>query len=144
MEGGPFDDPIFSEFGGRGGGGNVQHSIQVMLNLHGGHHGGELLPPGAGHLHKLDPSNSPPTHHHPHVAVNHQLQQQQQKELKELELAGMYAPLSQAQEVTTSTSSSATPTSTTLQQGLQLNNSAVKRKPDDSMNSMTPGKFHSV
>ncbi|XP_015512338.2 retinal homeobox protein Rx-B [Neodiprion pinetum] len=136
MEGGPFDDPLFSEFGARGAGGSV-HSIQVMLGLHGGHHGGDLLPPG-GPLHKLDSSNSPPTHHHPHVGVSHQLHQQQQKELKELELAGMYAPqLAQAQEVTTSTSSSATPTSTNLQQGLQLNNS-VKRKSDDSMNSMAP------
>ncbi|XP_024937249.1 pituitary homeobox 1 [Cephus cinctus] len=134
MEGGPFDDPIFSDFGGRGGTG--VHSIQVMLGLHGGHHAGDLMPPG-GHLHKLDSSNSPPPHHQ---ATHHHLQQQQQqqqKELKELELAGMYAPLPQAQDVTTSTSTPATPTSTTLQQGLQISNS-LKRKPDDPMNALAP------
>ncbi|XP_033191348.1 homeobox domain-containing protein reversed polarity [Bombus vancouverensis nearcticus] len=133
MDGGPFDDPIFSDFGGRGGSG--VHSIQVMLGLHGGHHGGDLMPTG-GHLHKLDSSNSPPPHHqtsHHHL----QQQQQQQKELKELELAGMYAPLPQTQDVTTSTSTAATPTSTTLQQGLQLGN-PLKRKPEDPMNTLAP------
>ena len=60
MDAGPFDDPLFSEFGpragGAGGAANV-HSIQVMLGLHGNHHGaaapGELIPPGSNHLHKL-------------------------------------------------------------------------------------------
>lgn len=53
MDGGPFDDPIFSDFGARTGTG--VHSIQVMLGLHGNHHphGAELMPPGGGHLHKL-------------------------------------------------------------------------------------------
>ncbi|XP_023287656.1 ALX homeobox protein 1 isoform X2 [Orussus abietinus] len=49
----------------------------------------------------------------------------------------MYAPLPQAQDITTSTSSAATPTSTTLQQSLQLGNS-MKRKQDDPMNSLAP------
>lgn len=56
MDGGPFDDPIFSDFGARGGT-NV-HSIQVMLGLHGNHHGNELIPPGGGHLHKLGKSSN--------------------------------------------------------------------------------------
>lgn len=135
MDGGPFDDPIFSDFGGRGGTG--VHSIQVMLGLHVGHHGSDLMPTG-GHLHKLDSSNSPPPHHQAsHHHLQQQQQQQQQKELKELELAGMYAPLPQTQDVTTSTSSAATPTSTTLQQGLQLGN-PLKRKPEDPM-TLAPG-----
>lgn len=131
MDGTPFDDSIFSDFGGRTGTGG--HSIQVMLGLHGAHHTADLIPPG-GHLHKLDSSDGSPPHHH-HL----QAQQHHQKELKELELAGMYAPLTQGQDVTTSTTSSATPTSTALQQNLQLGNS-LKRKPDDSINSMTQGE----
>ncbi|KAK2587873.1 hypothetical protein KPH14_003970 [Odynerus spinipes] len=134
MDGGPFDDPIFSDFGGRGGTG--VHSIQVMLGLHGGHHGSDLMPTG-GHLHKLDSSNSPPPHHQTAHHHMQQQQQQQQKELKELELAGMYAPLPQTPDVTTSTTTTATPTSTSLQQGLQLGNS-LKRKPDDPMNPLAP------
>lgn len=137
MDGGPFDDPIFSDFGGRGGSG--VHSIQVMLGLHGGHHGSDLMPTG-GHLHKLDSSNSPPPHHQTSHHHLQQQQQQQQKELKELELVGMYAPLPQTQDVTTSTSTAATPTSTTLQQGLQLGN-ALKRKPEDPMNTLAPGWY---
>ena len=142
MDGGPFDDPIFSDFGGRGGSG--VHSIQVMLGLHGGHHGGDLIPPG-GHLHKLDSSNSPPPPHHQvsHHHIQQQQQQQQQKELKELELAGMYAQLPQAQDVTTSTSTSVTATSTTLQQGLQLGNS-LKRKPEDPLGNLTPGESQTL
>lgn len=139
MDGAPFDDPIFSDFGGRSGTG--VHSIQVMLGLHGGHHTADLIPPG-GHLHKLDSSDSSPPHHqtaHHHLQqAAQQQQQQQQKELKELELAGMYAPMAQAQDVATSTTSSVTPTSTALQQNLQLGN-ALKRKPDDAINSMTQG-----
>ncbi|XP_014467356.1 PREDICTED: homeobox protein aristaless-like [Dinoponera quadriceps] len=131
MDGAPFDDPLFSDFGARGGSG--VHSIQVMLGLHSGHHGGDLMPSG-GHIHKLDSPNSPSAHHQ-----HHQLQQQQQKELKELELSGMYAPMAQAQDVTTSTTSgSVTPTSTTLQQGLQLGNALGKRKPDDPINALAP------
>lgn len=55
MDGGPFDDPIFSDFGARGTASGV-HSIQVMLGLNGNHHGAELMPPGTGHLHKLGES----------------------------------------------------------------------------------------
>ncbi|XP_012057782.1 PREDICTED: myb-like protein Q [Atta cephalotes] len=142
MDGAPaWDDPIFSDFGTRGGttGG---HSIQVMLSLQtgGGHHGsGDLMPTGGGQLHKLDSSNSPSPHHQAASQHQHHLQQQQQqKELKELELSGMYAPLPpQTQDVTTSTSTSVTPTSTSLQQGLQLGN-ALKRKPDDPINALAP------
>lgn len=135
MDGAPFDDPIFSDFGARGGSG--VHSIQVMLGLHGGHHGGDLMPSG-GHIHKLDSPNSPSAHHQHHQLQ--QQQQQQQKELKELELSGMYAPMAQAQDVTTSTTSgNVTPTSTTLQQGLQLGNALGKRKPDDPINALAPG-----
>lgn len=133
MDGPPFDDSIFSDFGARGCTGSGVHSIQVMLGLHSGHHGGDLMPTG-GHIHKLDsPNNSSPHHQH------HQLQQQQ-KELKELELSGMYAPMAQAQDVATSTTSgSVTPTSTTLQQSLQLSNALGKRKPDDPINTLAPG-----
>ena len=138
MDSGPFDDPIFSDFGGRSGSG--VHSIQVMLGLHCGHHGGELMPSTGVQLHKLDSSNSPPHHQTSHHHIPHQQQQQPQKELKELELAGMYAPLPPTQDVTTSTSTSVTATSTTLQQGLQLG-SSLKRKTSDPMNQMTPGWF---
>lgn len=135
MDGDPsWADPIFTDFGTRGGTTGA-HSIQVMLSLHGngGHHGsGDLMPTG-GQLHKLDSSNSPSPHHQHHLQ-----QQQQQKELKELELSGMYATLPQTQDVTTSTSTSVTPTSTSLQQGLQLGN-ALKRKPDDPINALAPG-----
>ncbi|KAL6254379.1 hypothetical protein P5V15_014426 [Pogonomyrmex californicus] len=144
MDGTPsWDDPIFSDFGARGGTTGA-HSIQVMLSLHGGggHHGsGDLMPTGSGQLHKLDSSNSPSPHHQAASQHQHHLQQQQQqqqKELKELELSSMYAPLpSQTQDVTTSTSTSVTPTSTSLQQGLQLGN-ALKRKPDDPINALAP------
>ncbi|XP_051157709.1 retinal homeobox protein Rx2-like [Leptopilina boulardi] len=128
MDGGPFDDQIFSEFGNRTASG--VHSIQVMLGLHSSHHGSDIMPT-SGHLHKLDTSNSPPPHHqtsHQHL--------QQQKELKELELVGMYAPLSQTQDITTSTSTTGTSTSTTLQQSLQLGNS-LKRKPEDPLGNLT-------
>lgn len=138
MDGAPsWDDPIFSDFGARGGTSGA-HSIQVMLSLHGSHHGsGDLLPTGGGQLHKLDSSNSPSPHHQAASQHQHHLQQ---KELKELELSGMYAPLPpQTQDVTTSTSTSVTPTSTSLQQGLQLGN-ALKRKPDDPINALAPGK----
>lgn len=131
MDGGPFDDQIFSEFGNRTASG--VHSIQVMLGLHSSHHGSDIMPT-SGHLHKLDTSNSPPPHHqtsHQHL--------QQQKELKELELVGMYAPLSQTQDITTSTSTTGTSTSTTLQQSLQLGNS-LKRKPEDPLGNLTSGK----
>lgn len=134
MDAGPFDDPIFSDFGGRTSATGV-HSIQVMLGLHGAHHTGELMPPG-GHLQKLDSSNSPPPSHH-QTSHHHlqQQQQQQQKELKELELAGMYAPMSQNQDVTTSSSTGPpTTTSAPLQQSLQLGNT-LKRKSDDPMTS---------
>ncbi|KAL6434908.1 hypothetical protein ACFW04_005224 [Cataglyphis niger] len=138
MDGTPsWDDPIFSEFGARGGTSGA-HSIQVMLSLHGsGHHGSsDLLPTGGGQLHKLDSSNSPSPHHQAASQHQHHLQQQQ-KELKELELSGMYGPLPpQTQDVTTSTSTSVTPTSTSLQQGLQLGN-ALKRK-DDPINALAP------
>lgn len=144
MDGAPsWDDPIFSDFGTRGGTTGA-HSIQVMLSLHGGggHHGsGDLMPTSGGQLHKLDSSNSPSPHHQASQHQHHlqQQQQQQQKELKELELSGMYAPLPpQTQDVTTSTSTSVTPTSTSLQQGLQLGN-ALKRKPDDPINALAPG-----
>lgn len=139
MDGGPFDDPIFSEFGARSGTG--VHSIQVMLGLHGGHHAGDLMPTG-GHLHKLDASNSPPSHHQSsHHHLQQQQQQQQQKELKELELSGMYAPLPQTQDVTTSTSTTVTATSTTLQQNMQLSNT-LKRKSDDPINALAPGNIY--
>lgn len=131
MDAGPFDDQIFSEFGNRTGSG--VHSIQVMLGLHSSHHGSDMIPT-SGHLHKLDTSNSPPPHH---SISHHHLQQQ--KELKELELVGMYAPLSQTQDVTTSTSTTGTSTSTTLQQSLQLGNSH-KRKSEESMGNLTLGK----
>lgn len=145
MDGAPsWDDPIFSDFGARGGTTGA-HSIQVMLSLHGsgGHHAGsDLMPTGGGQLHKLDSSNSPSPHHQAASQHQHHLQQQQQqKELKELELSGMYAPLPpQTQDVTTSTSTSVTPTSTSLQQSLQLGN-ALKRKPDDPINALAPGKI---
>lgn len=139
MDGAPsWDDPIFSEFGARGGTSGA-HSIQVMLSLHGsGHHGSsDLLPTGGGQLHKLDSSNSPSPHHQTASQHQHHLQQ---KELKELELSGMYPPLPpQTQDVTTSTSTSVTPTSTSLQQSLQLGN-ALKRK-DDPINALAPGNF---
>lgn len=142
MDGAPsWDDPIFSDFGSRA---TTGAHIQVMLSLSGGHHGagGDLMPTGGGQLHKLDSSNSPSPHHQAASQHSHHLQQQQQqqKELKELELSGMYAPLPpQTQDVTTSTSTSVTPTSTSLQQSLQLGN-ALKRKPDDPINALTPGK----
>lgn len=151
MDGAPsWDDPIFSDFGTRGGTTGA-HSIQVMLSLHGGggHHGGsDLMPTGGGQLHKLDSSSSPSHHQtasqHQHHLQQQQQQQQQQKELKELELSGMYAPLPpQTQDVTTSTSTSVTPTSTSLQQGLQLGN-ALKRKPDDPINALAPGNRYLI
>lgn len=141
MDGTPFDDSIFSDFGG-GRSGTGVHSIQVMLGLHGAHHPADLIPPG-GHLHKLDSSDSSPTHHQNshHLQQQQQVQQHQQKELKDLELAGMYAPMAQTQDVTTSTSTVVTPTSTSLQQNLQMANQ-LKRKPDDPINSMSQGEFY--
>ncbi|KAH0948247.1 hypothetical protein HN011_006080 [Eciton burchellii] len=139
MDGAPsWDDSIFSDFGSRG---TTGAHIQVMLSLSGGHHGtgSDLMPTGAGQLHKLDSSNNPSSHHQATSQHSHHLQQQQQqKELKELELSAMYAPLPpQTQDVTTSTSTSVTPTSTSLQQSLQLGN-ALKRKPDDPINALAP------
>ncbi|XP_058801039.1 retinal homeobox protein Rx-like [Phymastichus coffea] len=149
MDGGPFDDPIFSDFGVRGAASGV-HSIHVMLGLNGNHHGAELVPPGSGHLHKLDSSGGSPPHHH-HLQQQHhqqqqhqqQQQQQQQKELKELELAGMYAPMPQAQDVSatsaagqTSATSGALQQQQQQQQALQLGNS-MKRK-DDPINQLAP------
>lgn len=138
MDGGPFDDPIFSDFGSRGGTG--VHSIQVMLGLHGSHHGGDLIPPG-GHLHKLDSSNSPPPHHQPahHHMHPQQQQQQHQKDLKDLELAGMYTPLPQAQDVSSSISAASTPTASSIQQGLPMG-TPISRKTDDSANSRSSGE----
>ncbi|XP_015110357.1 homeobox protein orthopedia isoform X2 [Diachasma alloeum] len=132
MDGTPFDDPIFSDFGGRSGTG--VHSIQVMLGLHGAHHANDLIPPG-GHLHKLDSAEESPPHHQ----GGHHLQAQghQAKELKELELAGMYAPLAQG-DVSTSSSSSITTTSTGLQQSMQIGGS-IKRKGEDNINSIAQG-----
>lgn len=130
MDGTPFDDPIFSDFGGRTGSG--VHSIQVMLGLH-PHHGNELIPTG-GHLHKLDSAEDSPPHHQGHHL---QGQGHQSKELKELELAGMYAPLSQGQDVTTSSSSAITTSSTGMQQNLGLG--GMKRKVED-INSIAQGK----
>jgi len=143
MDGAPsWDDSIFSDFGNRG---TTGAHIQVMLSLSGGHHGtgSDLMPTGAGQLHKLDSSNNPSSHHQATSQHSHHLQQQQQqKELKELELSAMYAPLPpQTQDVTTSTSTSVTPTSTSLQQSLQLGN-ALKRKPDDPINALAPGNIN--
>lgn len=51
MDGTPFDDSIFSDFGsGVGVGVGTRsatgvHSIQVMLGLHGNHHPADLIPP---------------------------------------------------------------------------------------------------
>ncbi|XP_016843586.1 retinal homeobox protein Rx2 isoform X2 [Nasonia vitripennis] len=166
MDGGPFDDPIFSDFGARGGTG--VHSIQVMLGLHGAHHatggagtgaaGPELMPPGGGHLHKLDSSGGSPPHHQPthhqlhqqqqhhqQQQQHHQQHQQQQKDLKELELAGMYAPMAQAQDVTTSTSAPQPNANVQQQQqqqqAIQMGNS-LKRKNDDPLvsNEAQPAK----
>ncbi|XP_043283972.1 retinal homeobox protein Rx-B isoform X2 [Venturia canescens] len=149
MDGAPFDDPLFSDFGGRNA--NGVHSIQVMLGLHGSHHPGDIIAQAGSHLHKLDSSNSPPPSHHqnPHHLLHQQQQQQQhhhhhhhhhhlQQQQKELELAGIYGPMSQNQDLANSSSSgtSAT-TSPNLQQNLQIDHS-LKRKPDDPISSMTP------
>ncbi|XP_011304117.1 homeobox protein OTX1 B isoform X2 [Fopius arisanus] len=101
-----------------------------MLGLHGAHHASDLIPPG-GHLHKLDAAEESPPHHQGHHL---QGQGQQSKELKELELAGMYAPLAQG-DVTISTTSSITPTSTALHQTIQIGG-GIKRKGDDNINSI--------
>ncbi|XP_044581493.1 retinal homeobox protein Rx-B [Cotesia glomerata] len=146
MDGAPFDDQLFSDFGGRTGSG--VHSIQVMLGLHGTPHTADLIPPG-GHLHKLDSSDGSPSHHqNPHHLQSiqqqqsqqqqqpqQQQQQQQQKELKDLELTGIYSPSTQTPDVTTSTTASPTSSSIALQQNLHLNNT-LKRKSDDSINSI--------
>ncbi|XP_063993539.1 retinal homeobox protein Rx1 [Diachasmimorpha longicaudata] len=130
MDGTPFDDPIFSDFGGRTGTG--VHSIQVMLGLHGGHHANELIPPG-GHLHKLDAAEDSPPHHQGHHLQGQPGQGHQAKELKELELAGMYAPLAQG-DVTTSSSSPISTTSSGLQ-NMQIAG-GIKRKGEDNINSI--------
>ncbi|XP_014225286.1 homeobox protein orthopedia isoform X2 [Trichogramma pretiosum] len=154
MDGAPFDDPIFSDFGARSGSG--VHSIHVMLGLHGNHHhqhvANDLMPTAGAHLQKLGSADgSPPQHQSSHHHLqqqqslsgpqhHQQSQQQQVKELKDLELSGMYVSMAQSQDVANQNSTGQAQQQQQQQQQLSIGtNSSLKRKDDQLGHQLTSG-----